>query len=97
MARSARRREALCVLCCGTATDVIRCIATQGAELMSKFGINVPPGMPAHTLEEVDAAVEAMKDDKGEACHAPSLAGRGMGTKTGQGDRRSHIFRHEYH
>jgi hypothetical protein len=38
----------------------------QGAQLMAKFGINVPDGVPASTVDEVKRAAEAMKDDKGE-------------------------------
>jgi hypothetical protein len=38
----------------------------QGAELMAKFGINVPDGVPARTVEEVAAAAKSMADEKGE-------------------------------
>ncbi len=38
----------------------------QGAELMSKFGIHVPQGMPAKTIAEVEAAAEKMKDESGQ-------------------------------
>jgi hypothetical protein len=34
----------------------------QGAQLMSQYGINVPPGIPVKTLEELPAAVEKMKN-----------------------------------
>jgi succinyl-CoA synthetase beta subunit len=40
--------------------------AVQGAELMSKFGINVPPGKAAHTLDEVKIAAHDMKDENNE-------------------------------
>lgn len=33
---------------------------------MSKFGINVPPGKPAHSLDDVAKAVDAMKDENNE-------------------------------
>ena len=38
----------------------------QGAQLMSKYGINVPEGAPAFTVEEVAKAAERMKDAAGE-------------------------------
>jgi succinyl-CoA synthetase beta subunit len=40
----------------------------QGAELMSKFGINVPPGQAAKSLEDVKKAAESMKDENNEVC-----------------------------
>ena len=33
---------------------------------MSKFGINVPPGKPAHSLDDVAKAADAMKDENNE-------------------------------
>jgi hypothetical protein len=33
---------------------------------MSKFGINVPPGKAAQSLEDVKKAAEAMKDENNE-------------------------------
>jgi hypothetical protein len=33
---------------------------------MSKFGINVPPGMPVFKLDDVSKAAEAMKDENNE-------------------------------
>jgi succinyl-CoA synthetase beta subunit len=33
---------------------------------MSKYGINVPPGLPAFSVEEVAKAAKAMADEKGE-------------------------------
>ena len=30
---------------------------------MAKFGVNTPPGLPAFTLSEVDAAAEKMQVD----------------------------------
>lgn len=44
----------------------------QGAELMSKFGVNVPPGKPAFSLEDVKLATEAMADQDGQV-PAPQL------------------------
>lgn len=38
----------------------------QGAQLMAKFGINVPEGAPATTVAEVAAAAARMKDAAGE-------------------------------
>ncbi len=38
----------------------------QGAQLMSKFGINVPPGQAAFSIKEVDDAAAKYKDAKGE-------------------------------
>jgi hypothetical protein len=35
---------------------------------MSKFGINVPPGMPVFSLDDVPKAAEAMKDENNEVC-----------------------------
>lgn len=48
---------------------------------MSKFGINVPPGLPAKTLDEVAKDVTAMVDESGEVViKAQILAGgRGLG------------------
>lgn len=33
---------------------------------MSKFGVNVPPGKPAFSMEDVKLASEAMADPDGE-------------------------------
>lgn len=33
---------------------------------MSKFNINVPEGIPIKSLNELDAALEKMKDEKNE-------------------------------
>lgn len=45
----------------------------QGAQLMAKFGINVPDGVPAFTVDEVAKAAEKMKDEKGEVRSALHL------------------------
>ena len=41
-------------------------LATQGAQLMSMHGVNVPEGMPATTVAEAEAAASKMADAKGE-------------------------------
>jgi hypothetical protein len=38
----------------------------QGAALMKSFGINVPDGQPAHTVEDVERIAPVMADEKGE-------------------------------
>ena len=38
----------------------------QGAQLMSKFGINVPEGAAANSIADVVKAADKMKDSKGE-------------------------------
>jgi hypothetical protein len=40
----------------------------QGAQLMAKFGINVPDGAPAFTVADVAKEAEKYKDEKGEVC-----------------------------
>ncbi len=42
----------------------VECI--QGAELMSKYGVNVPPGVPVFKLDEVLPAAQKMADDEGQ-------------------------------
>lgn len=39
---------------------------SQGAQLMSKFGINVPDGVPAFSVKEVEDAAKQLADEKGE-------------------------------
>jgi succinyl-CoA synthetase beta subunit len=58
----------------------------QGAQLMAKYGINVPDGVPAHTVDEVKRAAEEMKDEKGEVRRAwKGVAGCGRGrSRTGE-------------
>mmetsp|Transcript_11999 Transcript_11999/g.36033 ORF Transcript_11999/g.36033 Transcript_11999/m.36033 type:complete len:420 (+) Transcript_11999:170-1429(+) len=53
----------------------------QGAELMSKFGVNVPPGKPAFSMEDVKLASEAMADPDGEVVIKSQIlaGGRGLG------------------
>lgn len=38
----------------------------QGAQLMSKFGINVPEGIPAFSVADVESAAKKLADEKGE-------------------------------
>uniref|UniRef100_A0A024FS87 Succinate--CoA ligase [ADP-forming] subunit beta, mitochondrial n=1 Tax=Polytomella sp. Pringsheim 198.80 TaxID=37502 RepID=A0A024FS87_9CHLO len=56
----------------------------QGAQLMAKFGINVPPGIPAKSIEEVEKAVPQMADEKGEVVIKSQIlaGGRGLGKFT---------------
>lgn len=51
---------------------------------MSKFGINVPEGMPAFTVAEVEAAAKKLADEKGEIVLKSQIlaGGRGLGTFT---------------
>ena len=42
------------------------CRPMQGAELMSKYGVNVPPGIPVFKVDEVKAAAEKMASPDGE-------------------------------
>eukprot|EP00198_Chlamydomonas_reinhardtii_P002246 XP_001691582.1 succinate-coa ligase beta chain, minor isoform [Chlamydomonas reinhardtii] len=51
---------------------------------MSKFGVNVPPGIPATTLDEVKKAVDQMADEKGEVVIKSQIlaGGRGLGKFT---------------
>jgi hypothetical protein len=46
----------------------------QGAQIMSKFGINVPPGTPVFSLDDVPKAAEAMKDENNEVGQLPACA-----------------------
>lgn len=38
----------------------------QGAELMSKFGVNVPPGKPVFSIDEVAPVCESLADAEGQ-------------------------------
>lgn len=40
----------------------------QGAQLMAKFGINVPEGAAATSVADVVKAADRMKDKQGEVC-----------------------------
>jgi hypothetical protein len=37
---------------------------------MAKFGINVPEGLPAFSVADVEAAARKLADEKGEVCKA---------------------------
>ncbi|KAF6261753.1 succinate-CoA ligase beta chain [Scenedesmus sp. NREL 46B-D3] len=54
----------------------------QGAQIMSTFGINVPPGIPVSSLDDVPEAAEAMKDENNEIVLKSQIyaGGRGLGT-----------------
>ncbi|WIA40115.1 hypothetical protein OEZ86_013519 [Tetradesmus obliquus] len=54
----------------------------QGAQIMSKFGINVPPGKPVFSLDDVPKAAEEMKDENNEVVLKSQIyaGGRGLGT-----------------
>eukprot|EP00878_Enallax_costatus_P009303 GHUV01009723.1.p1 GENE.GHUV01009723.1~~GHUV01009723.1.p1 ORF type:complete len:354 (+),score=99.44 GHUV01009723.1:206-1267(+) len=56
----------------------------QGAELMSKSGINVPPGIPAFSLDDVKSAAGKMKDENDEVVLKSQIyaGGRGLGKFT---------------
>ena len=43
--------------------------ALQGAQVMSSHGVNVPPGVPAFSLDEVQKAADEMANEDGEARH----------------------------
>lgn len=53
----------------------------QGGQLMSKFGITVPPGVAAKTLDEVNKAIPQMADEAGEVVVKSQIlaGGRGLG------------------
>ena len=50
------------------------CRRMQGAQLMSKFGINVPDGAAAQSIPDVVKAADSMKDSKGEVRESAQLA-----------------------
>lgn len=56
----------------------------QGATIMAKFGINVPDGIPAFTVEDVKNSAAKLKDDKGEVVLKSQIlaGGRGLGKFT---------------
>ncbi|GAX77697.1 hypothetical protein CEUSTIGMA_g5140.t1 [Chlamydomonas eustigma] len=53
----------------------------QGAQLMAKFGINVPEGSPAFSINDVSVAATKYKDEKGEIVLKSQIlaGGRGLG------------------
>lgn len=54
----------------------------QGSEQMSKFGVNVPPGIPVFSLDEIDDAASQMKSPDGQVVVKSQIlaGGRGLGT-----------------
>lgn len=42
---------------------------------MAKFGVNVPEGIAAFTIKEVEAAADKLKDEAGEVCMHHDLQG----------------------
>lgn len=56
----------------------------QGAQIMSQYGINVPPGIPVFKVDEVPAAAEKMKDESGDVVVKSQIlaGGRGLGKFT---------------
>lgn len=54
----------------------------QGANLMSEYGINVPPGIAVQTLDAVLDAAKLMADENGEVVVKSQIlaGGRGLGT-----------------
>lgn len=41
-------------------------VSTQSSEIMAKYGVNVPPGIPVFSLDEVLPAAKKMADDSGQ-------------------------------
>jgi succinyl-CoA synthetase beta subunit len=56
----------------------------QGAELMSKFGVNVPPGKPVFSIDEVAPVCESLADAEGQVVIKSQVlaGGRGLGKFT---------------
>lgn len=56
----------------------------QGSQLMSQYGVNVPPGIPVFSLEEVPEAAKKMANAEGEVVVKSQIlaGGRGLGTFT---------------
>ncbi|GAQ84569.1 ATP citrate lyase (ACL) family protein [Klebsormidium nitens] len=52
----------------------------QGADLMAKFGINVPKGIVASTLDEVDSAAKELPGSEVVVKSQVLAGGRGLGT-----------------
>ncbi|BDA43672.1 Succinate-CoA ligase [ADP-forming] subunit beta, mitochondrial [Coccomyxa sp. Obi] len=53
----------------------------QGAELMSQYGVNVPPGIPVFKLDDVLPAAKKMADEEGQVVVKSQIlaGGRGLG------------------
>ncbi|PRW59384.1 Succinyl- ligase [ADP-forming] subunit mitochondrial isoform A [Chlorella sorokiniana] len=56
----------------------------QGAQIMSEYGVNVPPGIPVFKVDQVAAAAKKMADDAGEVVVKSQIlaGGRGLGEFT---------------
>jgi succinyl-CoA synthetase beta subunit len=56
----------------------------QGAQIMSEYGVNVPPGIPVFKVDQVAAAAKKMADDAGEVVVKSQIlaGGRGLGKFT---------------
>jgi succinyl-CoA synthetase beta subunit len=56
----------------------------QGAQLMSQYGINVPPGIPVRSLDDLPAALQKMADAEGKVVLKSQIlaGGRGLGSFT---------------
>lgn len=54
----------------------------QGAQLLEKFGVNVPPGIACNTIEEVKTAAAKLAGASGEVVLKSQVlaGGRGLGT-----------------
>eukprot|EP00884_Botryococcus_braunii_P023604 jgi/Botrbrau1/9928/Bobra.0012s0026.1 len=53
----------------------------QGAQVMAKYGVNVPPGIPVFNIDEVKDAAEKMASPDGEVVVKSQIlaGGRGLG------------------
>lgn len=54
----------------------------QGAQLLDKYGVNVPPGIACNTIEEVKTAAAKLAGASGEVVLKSQIlaGGRGLGT-----------------
>ena len=52
----------------------------QGAEIMAKFGVRVPRGVPCRALDEMDDAMRALAGDEVVVTSQILAGGRGLGT-----------------
>jgi succinyl-CoA synthetase beta subunit len=52
----------------------------QGAEIMAKFGVRVPRGVPCRALDEIDDAMRALAGDEVVVKSQILAGGRGLGT-----------------
>uniref|UniRef100_A0A7S3R7L2 Succinate--CoA ligase [ADP-forming] subunit beta, mitochondrial n=1 Tax=Dunaliella tertiolecta TaxID=3047 RepID=A0A7S3R7L2_DUNTE len=56
----------------------------QSAQLMSKYGVHVPEGLPAFSIDDVKAGADKLADEKGEVVLKSQIlaGGRGLGKFT---------------